>query len=99
VQLGLTLYNGNDWDSIQSLLHFNQKIKTDNKGFFLFSNVPPRRVQVQRIGPSGGGGWSSVLQTWLDVEPGVTNDLTTVTYDQPPAKPVIEQIKQKLGLH
>lgn len=99
VQLGLTLYDGTTWDSTQPLLHYSRRVKTDSKGFFLFSNVPPRRVQVERIVPMGrGGGWSSVLQTWMDVEPGVTNDLGIVTYDKPPAKSVLEQIKAKLDL-
>ena len=98
VELGLTLYNGTDWDSTDAVLHFNGKTKTDNKGYFLFTNVPPRRVQVNRIIPMGRGSWQWKLQTWLDVQPGITNDLGKITYDQPPAKPVIEQIKQKLGI-
>ncbi|MGZ5528938.1 MAG: carboxypeptidase regulatory-like domain-containing protein [Limisphaerales bacterium] len=100
VPLGLTFYNGTDYDGSQPLLHYNDgECTTDSKGHFFFTNVPPRRVQVERIVRSGrGGGWSSVLQTWTEVEPGVTNDLGKITYDQPPAKPVLEQLKEKMGL-
>jgi hypothetical protein len=94
----LTLYDKSGWDSSHPLLHYNGKIKTDSKGFFLFTNVPPRRVEVQRIVSSGRNSWSWVLQTWLDVEPGITNHLGKITYDTPPAKSVMEQLKEKLNL-
>jgi hypothetical protein len=98
VELGLSLYEGTSWDSTQPLLHFGPRSTTDGRGAFLFTNVPPRRVQVERIIHSGGGGWTSILQTWTDIQPGVTNDLGKITYDAPPAKSVLEQIKEKLGV-
>src|SRR5262249_42870793 len=97
VELGLQLYDGKSWNPADPLLHYNDRTTTDSKGSFIFSNVPPRRVQVCRIIPSGPHAWSYREQTWLDVEPG-TNNLGSVTYDTPPAPPVVEQLKQKLGL-
>jgi hypothetical protein len=60
--------------------------------------VPPRRVEVQRIIPMGMGGWTYRLQTWLEPQPGITNDVGKVTYDQPPPLPALEQLKQRFGL-
>jgi hypothetical protein len=34
----------------------------------------------------------------LVAEPGITNDLGKVTYDEPPPPPALEQLRQRLGL-
>ncbi|EEF59348.1 hypothetical protein Cflav_PD1896 [Pedosphaera parvula Ellin514] len=88
-----------NWQRGDPIMHIQGKIVTDAQGNFLFTNVPPRHIQVNRMQTSGfGGGYSSIQQTWLDVSPGVTNELGKVTYDTPPPAPMIDQIKQKLGL-
>jgi hypothetical protein len=71
---------------------------TDAQGQFFFADVPPQRVEVERIVPMAANSWSYRPQSWLDVKPGVTNDLGKVTYDSPPPLPALEQLKQHLGL-
>jgi len=44
------------------------------------------------------GSWTYKLQTWLVAQPGITNDLGKVTYDEPPPLPALEQLKQRFGL-
>ena len=96
VTLGLTVPN--DWQHGEPRLNIQGQAVTDAQGRFAFSNVPPRRVEVQRIIPMGQNGWTYQLQTWLVAQPGITNDLGKVTYDQPPPLPALEQLKQRLGL-
>jgi hypothetical protein len=72
---------------------------TDAKGKFFFTNAAPVKLQLQRVIPMGaGGGWSSQLQTWFICQPGITNDLGNVTYDSPPPPPLLEKVRQSLGL-
>ncbi|MDB6125720.1 MAG: hypothetical protein JWQ71_4713 [Pedosphaera sp.] len=95
VQLGLTLQH--DWQNGGALMHHEGRTITDAQGHFQFLDVPPRRLEVQRIIPSSPNGWSESLQTWLVATSG-TNDLGKITYDQPPPPPALERLKQKLGL-
>jgi hypothetical protein len=44
------------------------------------------------------GGWQNKPQTWLAVQPGVSNNVGNVVFDQPPPPSLAEQVKQKLGL-
>ena len=87
-----------DWQRGDPHINVQGQIVTDAKGWFLFTNVPPRRVEVQRIIPMSLHGWTYKLQTWLEAQPGITNDVGTVTYDQPPPLPALEQLKRSLGL-
>lgn len=96
VELGLTAPC--DWQHGEPHINIQGKTITDAQGRFQFTNVPPRRVQVERIIPMSPGGWTYRMQTWLVAQPGITNDLGNVTYDEPPPLPVLEQLKQKLGL-
>jgi hypothetical protein len=70
---------------------------TDTSGAFEFQNVPPRRLELQRIAvrPASNSG-PHLQQAWLVPRPGVTNDLGQVICDPPP--PLLEALKQKLGL-
>ncbi|HEX5220777.1 MAG TPA: hypothetical protein VFZ59_14505 [Verrucomicrobiae bacterium] len=105
VELGLTMPH--DWQAGDPFMNFQARVKTDVQGRFQFVNVPPRRLEVQRIIPVGpppgvaglppNRGWSYRMQTWLVAQPG-TNDLGNVTYDQPPRAPLFEQIKKSIGL-
>ncbi len=78
-------------------------IKTDARGRFEFTGVPPGRIDVQRLvlrtmsAGFTGKLYLPKLQTWLDVEPGITNDLGKITLDTPPPLPLAERIKQQLG--
>ena len=96
VRLGLTLPA--DWQRGEPQMNFQAQTVTDAQGRFSFADVPPRRVDVQRIIPMGSASWTWRMQTWLVAEPGVTNDLGKVTYDQPPPLPAMEQLKQRFGL-
>jgi hypothetical protein len=94
----LNLSTDYNWQRGDPIMHINQKTTTDAQGNFLFTNVPPRHIRVDRMLITGRGGWSSIPQTWLEVSPGITNNLGKVTYDTPPPAPMIDQLKQKLGL-
>jgi hypothetical protein len=99
---GVTLYldRFNDWQRGGANVNLQQTTITDAQGNFLFTNVPPTRVDVTRRTPFGprGTGWTTQTQSWLFVKPGITNDLGNVTYDQPPPAPAMERLKQTLGL-
>ncbi len=89
-----------DWQRGEPHINVNGQTKTDASGRFQFINVPPRRVEVARIvpvGPTPSRGWTYKPQTWVLARPG-TNDLGKVTYDTPPPPPMIEQIRQRIGL-
>jgi hypothetical protein len=87
-----------DWQRGDPHINVQGQTVTDAQGRFLFTNVPPRRVEVQRIIPMSMNGWTYRLQTWLEAKPGITNDVGKVTYDEPPPLPALEQLKQRLGL-
>ncbi|MSU57448.1 MAG: carboxypeptidase regulatory-like domain-containing protein [Pedosphaera sp.] len=98
VELALTMPH--DWQRGDPFLNFQAKVTTDAQGRFQFTDVPPRRIEVQRMipaGPAGSRGWTYRMQTWLFAKPG-TNDLGKVIYDQPPPPPLLEQIKKSIGL-
>ena len=94
----LAMTRQHDWQSGDPLINIQGQITTDSAGHFQFLDVPSGRMEVQRVVPMGGNGWTYVTQTWLIVQPGITNDLGKVTYDTPPPPPVMEQLKSKLGL-
>jgi protocatechuate 3,4-dioxygenase beta subunit len=90
-----------DWSTGEPFVNIQGQTTTDAAGRFLFTNVPPSRIQINRVipmtGAGMGGGWTSRLQTWLEVQPGKTNDLGKVTYDTPPPPRPMDQLKKKLG--
>ena len=91
-----------DWQVGNPHPNFNDVVTTDVGGRFLFTNVPPGRLDVIRFLPmntaGGGQGYTSQPQTWFDAEPGRTNELGKVIFDTPPPPPLNERVKQKLGL-
>ncbi len=96
VELSLTMPS--DWQRGEPRINIQGRTTTDAQGRFQFADVPPRRVEVQRIIPMSQGSWTYKLQTWLVAQPGITNELGKVTYDQPPPLPALEQIRQRFGL-
>ena len=73
------------------------RFTTDTNGAFEFQNVPPCRVELQRIGVRPGTRWGQrIQQTWLVAAPGVTNDMGKLVCDPPPSP--FETLKRKLGL-
>jgi hypothetical protein len=96
VPLNVTMYN--DWQQGGALVNLQGRTNSDAAGHFLFRDIPPRRIEIQRIIPMGtGGGWSSQLQTWTVLDPGITNDLGKVTYDTPPPPSMMDRMKKSLG--
>jgi hypothetical protein len=81
-------------------INFQPSTTTDKLGRFQLDTVPPdKSLQlVRRIMSPGGNGWSHAPQTWFVAEAGKTNDLGKVTFDQPPPKPILDRLKEKLGL-
>jgi hypothetical protein len=70
---------------------------TDANGAFEFQNVPPRRLELQRVAVRPGSPFGPhYQQTWLVPEPGVTNDLGQVICDPPPS--LLETLKRQFGL-
>jgi hypothetical protein len=96
VELQLTMFNGEDWNR-DAIANMWESIYTDARGYFIFTNVPPRRLELQRLTPLGGGK-TYTLQTSFEARPGTTNDLGKITIDSPPAPSVTEQLKKKIGL-
>ena len=96
VELSLTMPS--DWQRGEPRINVQGRTATDAQGRFQFADVPPRRVEVQRIIPMSQGSWTYKLQTWLVAQPGITNELGKVTYDQPPPLPALEQLRQRFGL-
>lgn len=73
-------------------------LATDSRGRFTSRVVPPGEWDIDRVLYLDPFSWRSVPQTWVDVDPGVTNDLHDLIYDHPPPPPLVDQVKQKLGL-
>jgi hypothetical protein len=96
VELHLTMMH--NWQSGDPFPNLQQVATTDDQGRFVFTNVPPGRLDVVRFVPMGPGSFSHQPQTWVIADPGETNELGKVIYDTPPPPPLGEQIKQKLGL-
>jgi uncharacterized GH25 family protein len=102
VDLGVTSPMAN-WQNGDPMVNFQAHATTDAQGRFHFADVPPMRIEINRMIPMPGPGgrmrgWTWRPQTWLAVQPGVTNDLGNVTYDTPPPPPLIERIKRSVGL-
>ncbi|MDB6018049.1 MAG: hypothetical protein JWR19_2538 [Pedosphaera sp.] len=96
VELEVTM--NHDWQSGDPGIDFQGNVTTDKQGRFQFAKVPPRRVDIQRVIRMSPNSWQSRPQTWLVALPGITNDLGKVTYDTPPPPPVMDRLKQRLGL-
>jgi hypothetical protein len=88
-----------DWQEGTPFFNYQTRVKSDAQGRFTFTNVPPRKMDLNRLVPAGSrGSYSYQLQTWFVAEPGITNDLGNVTLDSPPPAPMLDRMKQKLGL-
>jgi hypothetical protein len=99
--LALTMFH--DWQtSGGAMVNLQGRVTTDAGGRFTFTNVPPSRVEVQRLIPfktsGSSGSYSYMMQTWLVPAAGITNDLGKITIDQPPPESMMEQVKHRLGM-
>ncbi|MBI1177398.1 hypothetical protein GC207_08155 [bacterium] len=77
------------------------KTKTDDRGAFAFSFVPPGDLMLFRNIPppaNSNRAWTLSLQTRFYAAPGETNNLGHVILDSPPPKPLLERLKKKVGL-
>src|SRR5205814_6902359 len=93
----LALTRFDEWHHGGALVNLQERVSTA-QGRFIFSNAPPGRLEVQRLVPRGKNSYSYQQQTWFFAESGITNDLGKIIYDTPPPPPMIDKIKQKLGL-
>jgi hypothetical protein len=83
----------------EPFINIQGRIRTDAQGRFLFTNVPPMFLHLNKNIPMGtGNGYTHSLQTYVDPSPGKTNDLGKVVMDRPPSKPLMDQLKEKIGL-
>jgi protocatechuate 3,4-dioxygenase beta subunit len=87
----------NNWQRGDPRVYIPARATTDAQGRFQFVDVPPVRMDVNRIVRMTQNSWSSHPQTWFVAQPG-TNDLGKVTYDRPPPPPMLEQLKKSIGL-
>ena len=96
LQLNATI----DWRNSSPIINLENHAITDAHGVFKFIGVPPRHIEINRTFPFGpmAGSYSYKLQTSLDVEPGITNDLGKIILDTPPEPSTLEKWKKKLGL-
>jgi hypothetical protein len=94
----LTLTIPSDWQKGEPHVNVQGRITTDTAGNFYFADVPPRRIEIDRIIPMSANSWQNKQQTWVVVQAGVSNNIGKVIFDTPPPPPFAEQVKQKLGL-
>jgi hypothetical protein len=94
----LTLTIPSDWQKGEPHVNVQGRITTDTAGNFYFADVPPRRIEIDRIIPMSANSWQNRQQTWVVVQAGVSNNIGKVIFDTPPPPPFAEQVKQKLGL-
>ena len=81
-------------------INLQARLVTDAQGRFLFTNVPPTFLHLNRLVPTGigGGSWTHALQTYVEPTAGKTNDLGQLLRDSPPPKPLMDRMKEKIGL-
>lgn len=102
IRLELTMFH--DWQHGGALANLQFNVSTDPAGNFTFTNVPPGRLELQRMIPSpsfGGkpsGGFTYRMQTPVVARPAITNDLGKITMDHPPAGSPLDAIRSRLGL-
>lgn len=96
VRLGIDMLADSLHDGV--MVNIQNETVTDAQGRFLFTNVPPERIEVNRMFKMSGGWLTSQTQTWLYAKPGITNDVGKVTLDRPPPLPALDRLKQNLGL-
>jgi hypothetical protein len=102
MSLKLTMFR--DWQRGGALVNLQHDATTDTQGNFIFTNVPPGRLELQRMVPfkvPGGGpraGMTYQMQMPFTAKAGINNDLGKVILDHPPAESMVDAIKTKLGL-
>mgnify|MGYP000751585060 CR=1 FL=1 len=92
--------------SSENQITFQERAVTDASGRFLLSNVPPEDLEIVRFIPistatSSGApplAWAPKLQAYVSPKSGKTTDLGTIVMDTPPPAPLIDRLKEKVGL-
>jgi len=87
-----------DHDSGVPYVNIQERPKTDAQGRFIFKRVPPGKLQLHRLVPSGANSHMYQLQTPVFNKPGASNDIGNVILDSPPPPPVLKEFLKKLGL-
>jgi protocatechuate 3,4-dioxygenase beta subunit len=79
-------------------VNIQERPRTDANGNFIFRRVPPGKLQLHRLVPSGPSSHSYQLQTPVYNKPGASNYIGNVILDTPPPPPVLKEFLKKLGL-
>jgi hypothetical protein len=86
----------------EPFVNIQDQVTTDARGRFTIDGIPPEPMQLVRLVPMTTGGfsrgWTHKLQTYIDPRPGQIQDLGRIVMDQPPPPPLMERVKEKLGL-
>jgi len=97
----MALQMEHDWSVGTPFVNIQERPITDANGRFVFLRVPPGKLQLHRLVPSGAvpsSGWTYQLQTPVYSKPGASNDLGNVIIDSPPPPPALKEFLKKLGL-
>ena len=90
-----------DWNVGTPFVNIQERPVTDANGKFVFLRVPPGKLRLHRLVPTGpgpGSGATYQLQTPVYSKPGASNDLGNVIIDSPPPPPALKEFLKKLGL-
>jgi len=90
-----------DWSLGTPFVNIQERPLTDANGRFIFRHVPPGKLQLHRLVPTGPGPGSGAmyqLQTPVYSKPGASNDLGNVIIDSPPPPSAVKEFFKKLGL-
>jgi hypothetical protein len=79
-------------------VNIQERPRTDANGRFIFKRVPPGKLQLHRLVPSGPNSATFQLQTPVYNKPGASNYIGNVILDTPPPPPVLKEFLKKLGL-
>jgi uncharacterized GH25 family protein len=94
----MALQMDHDWQLAEPFVNIQERPTTDAQGRFIFKRVPPGKLQLNRLVPSGPSSHTYKLQTPVFNKPGASNDIGNVILDSPPPPPALKEFLKKLGL-